>query len=72
MTLATLVGSCFSFFSFLCDCDYDKFSGVHVSQSLVFSGIVTMTSLVGSCLSIFSFLCDCDYDKFREFVFLNL
>jgi hypothetical protein len=47
MTMTSLVGSCFSIFSFLCDCDYDKFSEVHVSQSLVFSGIVTMTGLVG-------------------------
>jgi hypothetical protein len=70
--MTSIVGSCFSIFSFLCDCDYDRFSGVRVSQSLVFSVIVTMTSIVGSCFSIFSFLCDCDYDKYSGFVFLNL
>ena len=49
-------GSCGSIFSFLCH-GWQTFSGVRVSQSLVFCVMVGLYFQGGSCGSIFSFLC---------------
>ena len=62
-------GSCGSIFSFLCH-GRQTFSGLRVSQSLVFSVMVGRL-LVGSCGSNFSFLCHV-WQTFSGFVWLNL
>ena len=62
-------GSCGPIFSFLCH-GRQTFSGVRVSQSLVFCVMVGRL-LVGSCGSNFSFLCH-GWQTFSGFVWLNL
>ena len=62
-------GSCGPIFSFLCH-GRQTFSGVRVSQSLVFCVMVGRL-LMGSCGSNFSFLCH-GWQTFSGFVWLNL